>query len=143
LSFEPEALGGRSIFRSTQTPLDSEFVTSTIRVITDNLREDAAMPSGDPQSGDTWVARVSAMLDDVTQTIERLATHITVTLRHSDPHAGDQRSSRQAAEINTRLNAEDPPNGVAPSSAETRSASTAVKGAEETDEKGPLDYSSP
>ena len=89
------------------------------------------MAAGDHQSGDTWVARVSALLDDVTQTIERLATHITVTFRQSDPYAGNRRNSRQTSKSDTRMIAGEPPNHVAPSSAESRSPSTAVKGADE------------
>jgi hypothetical protein len=81
-------------------------------------------------SGDhTWVARVNALLDDVTQTIERLATHITDTFRHTDPDADHRRGSRQTSESHSRPGAGEPPNRVAPSP-ESRSPSTAGKDAD-------------
>ena len=85
------------------------------------------MASGDHQSGDTWVARVNALLDDVTQTIERLATHITETFRHTEPNAENRRSTRQTSKSDSRPDAEVPPNRVAPSSTESRSPANIVK----------------
>jgi hypothetical protein len=89
------------------------------------------MASGDHQSGDTWVARVNALLDDVTQTIERLAMHISETFRHTDPDAENRRSSssRQTSKNDSRPDGE-PPNRVAPPSAGNRSPSTAVTDAD-------------
>jgi len=90
------------------------------------------MASGDHQSGDTWVARVNALLDDVTQTIERLAMHISETFRHTDPDAENRRSrsSRQTRKNDSPPDAGEPPNRVAPSSAGNRSPSTVVTDAD-------------
>ena len=95
------------------------------------------MAAGDHQSGDTWVARVSALLDDVTQTIERLATHITDTFRNTATTPDKRRSSGQTSERGSRPNAGEVPRHAARSSAESRSPSSAVKQVKGTDDTRP------
>ena len=91
------------------------------------------MASGDHQSGDTWVARVNSLLDDVTQTIERIATHISETFRHTEPNA-ENRRSRQTSKSDSQPDAGAPPNRVA---AERRTPSTTVTDADT--ERPPLE----
>jgi hypothetical protein len=77
------------------------------------------------------------LLDDVTQTIERLATHLTDTFRNPDTTADKRRSSRQTGERGSRPNAGEGPGHAARSSAESRSPSSAVRQVKDTDDTPP------